>query len=212
MKTSITNTAFLIILIVTTHGQEPKISVLKQKTDSIVDTKTGVEKYNAEFRVSIQSSKNETPELIIPTVSTMLTRVVACRGTKDRIEIAIQVDEFGIGYFDYRLVGGMWILKSTRNVCALNGQIAPRLAQVEILDEGIIDVKLHKDGSKLGKSGWEKELLMKDHKEEKDLLVERYALQNGVFSLVGEASKYRPRPDTKTKENHEQNKTQQDNR
>ena len=163
-----------------------------------------------EIMLSFPDNKGGLPSVTVAEFGR--TRFASIKHTDSRLEVVIQFDEFSLDYYDYRLEAGKWVLSSKKPVCSLNGQISGRIAQVDIVNEETIDVKLHKEGSSLGKSGWDKELLLKDHKEKKDLQVERYALQNGVFSLVGEASKYRSKPDTKTEENQEQNKTQQDNR
>ena len=193
-------------------AQITDISVTKNNAPVVVDKKSGVATSNAEFHLTIGKIQNSMPTLIIPTISSAQTRVSGARVKGDRVEVVIQVDEFYLEYMVYNLENSKWTLKFQKKLCSLNGQISTKIAQVDILDEGIIDVKLHNEESNPGKSGWDKELLMKDHKEERDMITERYALKDGLFSLVGEASKYRSKPDTKTEENQEQNKTQQDNR
>lgn len=214
MKTKLVITIVLASFPGITFSQEKKFTVTKSNVVN-GDKATPASKPNlpdAEFRIKYLSNDSPLPDLVIPTYSSGRRRVADARLSKGRFEIVIQTDEFSLDYYDYRLDDEKWALKSKKQVCSLNGQMARRIAQIDILDEGIVDIKLHKEGSNLGKSGWDKELLMKDHKEEKDMLAERYVLKNDGFLLVGEAFNYRPMPKSKAKEDQKHNKPQQDNK
>jgi hypothetical protein len=211
MRTKLFTSAILICMNATSFAEEPTFRITKEKVmrhDGIV---IDASKHDAEFRVTAIQSNSAIPDLAIPTYSSGRRRVVDVRYSKDRIEVAIQVDELGIDYSDYKLVDGVWTLQNKKRVCTLSGALALALAQVDIHEGGVVEIKYHPEGSVARKSSWNDELVNKDHKSNENLNSERFTLKSGEFGLVGDPAKLRPKSDV-TQKIEEQNKTQQDNR
>jgi hypothetical protein len=185
-----TNTIINLILAYVTGiclAQEAKFSVTKEKLPRADGFVENGGQPDAEFRIKMLDADQSLPDLTIPAYSYgSRTRIVDVRTSQKSAAIAIQDDEFGIDYYDYLLANGRWILQHKKRVCELSGALALSLAQVDILEGGAVEIKYHHLGqSDLGKSGWEQELIKKDHKGKDKLLVERYELKDGAFVLVG---------------------------
>lgn len=165
-------------------------------------------KPDAAFRIQSENDNPSIPELSIPAYSTMRSRVVDIRQSQNRMEVAIQVDELGIDYYDYRLNDGAWVLSEKKRVCSLNGVLALNLAQVDLLEEGVVKVA-YRDGSSGGRaSSWANELLTKENREKSGLLREEYKFQNGQFTLSSDPVRFRPEVAANTQKTEEQNKAQ----
>jgi hypothetical protein len=191
---------------------EPKITVTKEKLAQPIAAESDPKKPDAVFRIRSAEIPGTHPELEIPTFSYgMRTRVADVHVSENRIEVAIQLDEFGIDYMDYKLVEGQWALQSKRRVCSLNGALALALAQVDIRDGGVVEVKYHEGVSDSKNTSWDNELTNKNHLANRTLLSEHYTLNEGKFALVGEPARLRPAK-AAPRIIEEQNKTQQDNR
>ena len=165
-------------------------------------------KPDAAFRIQSKNDNPSIPELSIPTYSTMRSRVVDIRQSKGRMEVAIQVDELGIDYYDYRLNDGAWVLSEKKRVCSLNGVLALNLAQVDLLEEGVVKVAYRDESSGGRASSWANELLTKENREKSGLLREEYKLQNGQFTLSSDPVRFRPEVAANTQKTEEQNKAQ----
>jgi hypothetical protein len=211
MRTKLFTSAILICMNAASFAEEITFRVTKEKIMRHDSTVIDASKHDAEFRVTSIPSNSALPVLVIPTYSSGRRRVVDVHYSKDRIEVAIQVDELGIDYSDYKLADRVWTLQSKKRVCTLNGALALALAQVDILDGGVVEIKYHDESSIARKSSWNDELINKDHKPNQKLNSERYTLKEGEFRLVGAPAKLRPKSDVPHKI-EEQNKTQQDNR
>lgn len=207
MKTKIVTAIILAGMHNLSFSEEPKFRITKDKLVHPEISATDNKKPDAEFRIQAVQPNQMIPDLVIPTYSTGRRRVVDLRASEERMEVAIQIDELGIGYFDYRLESGKWILKNTKSVCSLSGALALALAQVDIREGGVVEVKYHEGTSVRGKSSWDKELIMKDHNNNDKLLSERYTLREDGFRLAGEPVRLRPKVDV-SKIHEEQNKAQ----
>jgi hypothetical protein len=188
-----TNTIINIILAGLTCmslAQDPKFSVTMaklSKTDGSVK-KNG--QPDAELRIKTLDVNLPLPDLTIPAYTTVGTRIADARASQNRMEVAIQLDEFRIDYYDYILEQGKWIQQSKKLICHLNGAFALALAQVDILGGGVVEVRCHDRGSyERSKSGWEQELIRKDYRGKDKLLVERYELKGGECVLVGKPAR-----------------------
>jgi hypothetical protein len=176
-------------------GQENKFVATKNKLSGTGLLPSGQKAPDAEFRIKSIPPGKTLPDLVIPTYSTFCSRVVDVRYSNNRVEVVVQNDEFGMNYSDYKLVGEEWVLQGQKSVCSLNGNLALKLAQVNILEGGIVEVKYHEESSVSGKSGWNNELINKDHKHNEKLLSERYALKKDGFVIDGEPVRLRPKTD-----------------
>lgn len=187
---------------------EPKITVTKEKLAQPMAAESDQRKPDAVFRIRSAEIPATHPELEIPTFSYgMRTRIADVRVSENRIEVAIQLDEFGIDYMDYKLVEDQWTLQSKRRVCSLNGALALALAQVDILEDGLIDVK-YRDGVRARQSSWNDELIGKEEREAVGLMSERYQLRDNKFNMIGEPTRLRPAIASNTQKSEEQNKAQ----
>lgn len=165
-------------------------------------------KPDAEFRIQPTSENADIPELVIPTYSTGRRRVVDVRQSQNRMEVAIQIDELGIDYYDYRLNGGSWVLNEQKRICSLNGVLALNLAQVDLLEDGRVEI-LYRDGSSGGRATpWNDELLSKQNQGKEGLMKEKYKLQDGQFALTDDPVRLRPAVAANTQKSEEQNKAQ----
>jgi hypothetical protein len=165
-------------------------------------------KPDAEFKIRITNENVSIPELTIPTYSTGRRRVADVRQSQGRMEVAIQVDELGIDYYDYRLNGGEWELKEQKRICTLNGVLALNLAQVDILEEGTIEVAYRSESLGRRSSSWADELLSKDNQGKAELMKEAYKLMDGKFVLSGAPVRLRPAVPVNAQNSKEQNKAQ----
>lgn len=183
-------------LLIITSGlslsKEPSVLVTKQKIQNLEKSALKKNLPDEEFRIKVMGFKSEVPDLIIPTYSTVNVRIAATSLSLNQIEVVIQMDEFRLDYSDYRLVDGKWILKIQKRVCSLNGSLAMALAQVDIHEGGIVEIKYHEGISSKRILSWDKELIQKDHKENDKLLSERYLLKDGEFQLLGKSVRLRP--------------------
>ena len=188
-------------------GEPPPFRVTKERVH--VEQIAGEPKRpDAEFRIQPTNENADDPALAIPTHSTGRRRVVDVRQSKGRMEVAIQVDEFGIDYYEYGLNDGAWVLKAQKRICSLNGVLALKLAQVDLLENGHVEISYH-DGPSAGRaSSWESELLSKENHNKAGLLKEEYRLQNGQFVLSSEPVHLRPEVAANTQKSEEQNKAQ----
>jgi hypothetical protein len=208
MKTKI----FALVIMTCIHGlslsEEPLIRVTKEKLPSSGNSAPVARKPDAEFRIKSLDANLAIPDLTIPAYSYgMRTRIVDARVSKKRMEIAIQLDELGIDYYDYKLEEGRWVLQSKKRVCSLSGALALALAQVDICEGGVVEMKYREGRSVIRKSSWDNELINKDHKANDKLLSERYALKEGGFRLAGKPVRLRPNTDI-SQTTEEQNKAQ----
>lgn len=186
-------------------AEPPPIKVTKERLQT-KQVEGEPMKPDAEFKIRNTKENSSTPELSIPTYSTGRRRVVDVRQSQGRMEVAIQVDELGIDYYDYRLNGGEWELKGQKRICTLDGVLALNLAQVDILEEGIIEVAYR--GESLGRrsSSWADELLSKENQGKAGLMKEAYKLKDGQFVLSGEPVRLRPAVPANTQNSEEQNR------
>lgn len=183
----------------------PRASVTKEAAD-ISEAAREEKKPDALFRVDFAEIDGGLPDLEIPALSTgMRTRVVDVRVSPGRAEVALQVDELGIAYYDYKLENGKWILKGTKNICALSGALALALAQVDILEGGRVEVAYRGESSGRRASSWADELLSKENRGEAGLLKEEYKLQDGQFVLRGDPVRLRPSVVPNARESEEHN-------
>jgi hypothetical protein len=164
-------------------------------------------KPDVEFRIRNANENSSTPVLTIPAYSTMRSRVVDVRQSQNRIEVAIQVDELGIAYHDYKLENDKWILKNTKNICSLSGALALALAQVDILEDGHIEVAYRDESSDRHSSSWADELLSKENRGNAGLMKEVYKLKDGQYALTSAPVRLRPLAEANT-QNSKQQKTQ----
>jgi len=192
MKTKI----LTIVILTCMHGfsfsEEPIFRVTKEKLARPENTVPDTSKPDAEFRIKLIKPNKMTPDLVIPTYSTGRRRVVDFRVSQERMEVAIQLDELGIDYYDYKLVDEKWLLQSQKRICSLSGARALALAQVDIREGGVVEIRYREGTSERRKSTWNDELINKDHKQNEKLLLERYDLKPSGFVLVGEPVRLRP--------------------
>lgn len=146
MKTNIASIVALAFVTSTSLAQGASFNVATVKLANS-DLQAG-NPLDAEFRIKAADADPPVPELHIPTYSSsrVRTRVVDVRLSHNRMEVAIQEDEFGIGYFDYRLDGGGWVPGEAKHICSLSGPLSLALAQVDILEGEIVEVKYHAAG------------------------------------------------------------------
>jgi hypothetical protein len=165
-------------------------------------------KPDAEFRIQPTNDNADIPELAIPTYSTGRRRIVDVRHSQGRMEVAIQVDELGIDYYDYRLNDGHWTLEKQRRICSLNGMLALKLAQVDIVEDGLVQVTYRDESSDGRASSWADELLTKENRGKAGLMKEEYKLKDGQFTLSGDPVRLRPAVAANTQKSEEQNEAQ----
>lgn len=188
-------------------AEPPQFRVMKEKR-SKNQTAGEMKGPDAEFIIRPTKEEATIPELVIPTYSTGRRRVVDVRSSKGRMEVAIQLDELGVDYYDYRLNDGQWNLHEQRRVCSLNGLLALSLAQVDILENGLVEVTFI-DGPSGGRaSSWDDELLSKQNRGKTGLLKEQYILRNEQFTLSGDPVRLRPSDASNAQKSKEQNKAQ----
>lgn len=167
-------------------SEEPISHITKKMLPLQEDAAPDTGKPDAEFRIKVDQTNGKIPDLTIPTYSYgMKTRIVDTRLSKDRIEVAVQNDELSIDYLDYNLVDGKWVVKSQKSVSALNGPRALALAQVDILEGGIVEVKYSNGFIGSSQTGWDNALISKIHKHDENMQTERYVQEGGNFILVG---------------------------
>lgn len=186
----------LVILIgIGNIGLSKELSVLVTKEKMKNAEKSALEQNlpDEKFRIKVIEPKSATPDLIIPTYSSVRIRIADTSISLNRVEIAIQIDEFRIEYSDYRLLNGKWDLKVRKSVCELSGSLAMALAQVEIHEGGIVEVKYHEVISNKRVLSWDNELIQKNHNDNDKLLSERYILKDGEFQLIGKSVRLRPK-------------------
>jgi len=196
------------LILGTSNAEEPKASVIKEAVElSQADKSEG--KPDAFFRVKFAPSEPQLQDLKIPTFSHgMRTRIVDIRVSADRAEVAVQLDEFEINYMDYKFNDGKWSLQQKKQVCTLSGSLALKLAQVDILGDGLVEVS-YRDGYSVGRpSSWVDELLTKQNQGKEGLMKERYKLQGGQFVLTGDPVRLRPTVAANTQKSEEQNNAQ----
>jgi hypothetical protein len=207
MKTELITYAFAASLTAVLLAEPAPLKVTKQPVQK--DQVDGeLHKPDAAFRIRPENENPSIPELSIPTYTTMRSRVVDIRQSESRMEVAIQVDELGIAYYDYKLENGKWILKGTKNVCALSGALAQALAQVDILDDGRVEVAYRSESLDRRSSSWADELLSKENQGKAGLMKEEYKLKDGQFVLSGEPVRLRPAVPVNAQNSEEQNKAQ----
>jgi hypothetical protein len=183
---------------------EPKITVTKEKIAQPMAAAGDQRKPDAVFRIRSTEMNAKQPDLEIPTFSSgMRTRVADVRVSENQIEVAMQVDELGIAYFDYRLDNGKWILTKSKNICKLSGPLALALVQVDILKDGSVDVK-YRDGVKERQSSWNDELIDKVERGASGLMSEHYQLSENQFNLIGEPVRLRQATASNTQKSEEQ--------
>lgn len=186
-------------------AEPPPIQITKERIQTKqVDGE--LMKPDAAFRIRNANKNSSTPELSIPAYSTMRSRVVDVRQSQNRMEVAIQVDELGIDYYDYRLKGGQWVLNGQKRICSLNGVLALNLAQVDILAGDVVEVAYRDESSGGRDSSWADELLTKENRGKAGLLREEYKLKDGQFVLSGAPVRLRPAVTSNSQNPKEQNR------
>lgn len=192
MKMKIRNIIILISLFDLAYSKEPSVLVTKQKIKNVQKSALEVRMPDEEFRIKSIEPKSGITELVIPTYSSVSTRVADVNISHNRMEIAIQIDEFYVEYSDYTLINGKWKLKVKKNVCELSGLLASRIAVAEIHEGGIVEIKYHEGITDKKILNWDNELIQKIHQDNDKLLSERYILKNNEFQLLGKSVRLRP--------------------
>ena len=169
-------------------AQDSMVQITKEKLQAPENYVQTTGRPDSIFRVARVPGAEKAPDLIIPTYSTMRSRVADVRVSQGRMEVAIQLDELGIDYYDYRRTTGDWVLQDEKRVCALNGRLSMVIAQVDIAEDGV-KVSFHSKSVPRQTASWDSELFEKPHRNSLgQLKTSRYILKEGNFVLADQGN------------------------
>jgi hypothetical protein len=188
MKTSLLSILNLMCLLSWCLAQDSMVQITKEKLQVPENYVRSTGKPDSIFRLTRVPGAEKAPDLIIPFYSTVRSRVADVRVSQGRMEVAIQDDEFGIDYYDYRRTTGDWVMQDKKRVCALNGHLSGRIAQVDIAEDGV-KVSFHSKWVPRQTASWDSELFEKPHRNSlEQLKTSRYILGDGNFVLADQGN------------------------